>query len=106
MSLISENQIKNDLEKRTKVFNSLGHEGWKLLPTLSAKGNFCFRRPLDPDAWEKIEYYWLRNFISLYSETQIQNDMDKRSKMFNELSVQGWNLVMDDLSMFCFMRCQ
>lgn len=106
MALNSENQVKNDLEMRTKVFNSLGIEGWELLPSLSGKGHFCFRRPMDSSAREKIEYYWVRDFISLYSEVQIQNDMDKRSKMFNELSLNSWSLVMDDLSMFCFMKCK
>lgn len=106
VALNSENQVKNDLVTRTTVFNALGNDGWELIPTVSAKGHFCFRRPFDLISRTKWEYYWLRDFIPLYSDTQIQNDMDKRSKRFNELSSQDWMLVMDDLSMFCFMKCK
>ena len=106
VALISEAQIKTDLEKRTKVFNALGNEGWELLPNLSGSGDFCFRRPRTNLNKTKYEYYWLRDFISLISDTQIQQDMDKRSKLFNELSAHNWELTMDDLSMFCFMRAK
>lgn len=104
VALQSEPQIKRDLEKRTAVFNFLGSEGWELLPTMSGEHHFCFRRTRSSLTKVRYEYYWLRDFISLLSDTQIQQDMNKRSKLFNELSAHNWELMMDDLSMFCFMR--
>lgn len=76
MSLISENQIKSDLEKRTKMFNSLGIEGWELLPSLSGEGDFCFRRSMNSNARKKIEYYWVRDFISLLEISLLRMRME------------------------------
>ena len=102
--LISEGQVKQELIQRTGIFNSLGNEGWELLPNLSETGAFCFRRPRNNLHRTRYEYYWLRDYIPILSDKQIQQDMDKRSKLFNELSVHNWELIMDDLSMFCFIR--
>ena len=40
ITLSSEEQIKNDLIKRTKTFNSLGAKGWELIPVSEEKQHF------------------------------------------------------------------
>lgn len=103
--LISDQQIQQDLQHRTVLFNSLGKSGWELMSSMGGNGDFCFRRPYSVSSRKKYEYYWLRNYISLTSNEQIQQDFDKRSQIFNKLSANGWELIMDSLSMFCFVRC-
>ena len=102
ITLSSEEQIKNDLIKRTKTFNSLGAKGWELIPVSEEKQHFCFRR--DQLLNKQYEYAWIRDFISPLSEEQMKRDLAKRTELFNVLASQGWNLVEEDLAMFCFIR--
>ena len=44
ISLMSEQQIKEDLKGRNEIFNCLGKTGWELLPQFSKSNHFCFRR--------------------------------------------------------------
>ena len=74
------------------------------MPNLSSEGDFCFRRPYSIHYRKKYEYHWLRNYVPLIPDEQIQQDFDKRSQIFNKLSANEWELVMNSLSMFCFVR--
>lgn len=104
IALTSSVGMGNALANRTNIFNTLGDEGWQLLPSLSKKHEFCFRRPSNPSKRIRYEYQWRRLWISPASDTQIQAGLDTRTKMFNTLSKQGYSPVMEDVSMFCFMR--
>lgn len=102
ITLSSEEQIKNDLIKRTTIFNCLGAQGWELFPISEEKQHFCFRRNRHLN--KQYEYTWIRDFISPINEEQMKRDLAKRTELFNTLALQGWNLVGEDLSMFCFIR--
>lgn len=103
IALISEQQINDDLKKRNEIFNRLGQEGWELLPQFSTNNQFCFRRNKGK-VIEKYEYHWIRSWVSLTTEADAQRDLVKRSNYFNEAAKIGWEPVLEDLSMFCFVK--
>lgn len=103
IALISEQQINDDLKKRNEIFNRLGREGWELLPQFSTNNHFCFRRNKGK-VIEKYEYHWIRSGVSLTTEADAQRDLEKRSNYFNEAAKMGWEPVLEDLTMFCFVK--
>ena len=40
-----------------------------------------------------FEYYWLRDYVALMDEPQIERDLQKRTDKFNMLGKQGWELA-------------
>lgn len=103
ISLISEQQINDDLKKRNETFKQLGREGWELLPQFSSDNHFCFRRSKGK-VIEKYEYHWIRSWVSLTSDADAQKDLDMRSNCFNEAAKMGWEPFLEDGSMFCFVK--
>ncbi len=104
VALIDDAQIERDLLRRTSSFNALGEQGWEFFPYLHDEPHhYCFRRNVGGNR-KKIEYKWIRHYIPLHNEEQIQRDMSQRAKLFNSLAQQGWEFVHGELCMYCFMR--
>lgn len=52
------------------------------------------------------EYKWIRHYIALYDEPQIKNDLNERTKIFNDLGNDGWRFfpLSSEPHHFCFCR--
>ena len=104
IALSSESQIEKDLIERTRIFNILGNEGWKLLSLPEEPHHFCFCREADKSCRRKYAYLWYRNYIPCHSENQIQSDLHNRECFFNDLAKKGYLLIHRELAMFCFVK--
>ncbi len=104
VALNNETQIERDLQDRTGIFNLLGKQGWELNPLNDEPHHFCFRRKVNDRDRKKYEYKWVRHYVPLYDDQQVQGDLDKRTLIFNSLAKQGWVFICGELRMYCFMR--
>ena len=104
VALLIEPQIEHDLQGRTDVFNLLGKQGWELTPLHDEPHHYCFRRKVNDLDRKKYEYKWVRHYVPLNNDQQIQSDLDRRTHIFNSLAKQGWVFIGGELSMYCFMR--
>ena len=42
----------------------------------------------------EYEYYWLYDFVTNSNEKEINEDLARRTKLFNELGAVGWELML------------
>ena len=53
------------------------------------------------------EYYWLREYVALIDDAQIERDLLRRTSSFNALGEQGWEFfpyLHDEPHHYCFRR--